>query len=52
MAKATAKKTRTDAPLVKVTLDNGREILCTPDHEFMLRDGTYRRRRNFSRALR
>jgi tRNA-splicing ligase RtcB (3'-phosphate/5'-hydroxy nucleic acid ligase) len=42
IAKATAKKTRTNAPLVKVTLDNGREILCTPDHEFMLRDGTYR----------
>jgi tRNA-splicing ligase RtcB (3'-phosphate/5'-hydroxy nucleic acid ligase) len=42
VAKATAKKTRTDAPLVKVTLDNGREIFCTPDHEFMLRDGTYR----------
>ncbi|MGB7925049.1 MAG: RtcB family protein [Pyrinomonadaceae bacterium] len=42
VAKATAKKTRTNAPLVKVTLDNGREIFCTPDHEFMLRDGTYR----------
>jgi tRNA-splicing ligase RtcB (3'-phosphate/5'-hydroxy nucleic acid ligase) len=42
IAKATAKKTRTSAPLVKVTLDNGREIRCTPDHEFMLRDGTYR----------
>jgi tRNA-splicing ligase RtcB (3'-phosphate/5'-hydroxy nucleic acid ligase) len=42
VAKATAKKTRTGAPLVKVTLDNGREIKCTPDHEFMLRDGSYR----------
>jgi tRNA-splicing ligase RtcB len=42
IAKATAKKTRMNAPLVKVTLDNGREILCTPDHEFMLRDGAYR----------
>ncbi|MCI0488626.1 MAG: RtcB family protein [Blastocatellia bacterium] len=42
VAKATAKKTRTNAPLVKVTLDNEREIVCTPDHEFMLRDGTYR----------
>ncbi len=41
VARATAKKTRTNAPLVKVTLDNGREIRCTPDHEFMLRDGTY-----------
>ncbi|HEX7177804.1 MAG TPA: RtcB family protein, partial [Pyrinomonadaceae bacterium] len=42
VAKATARRTRTDAPLVKVTLDNGREIFCTPDHEFMLRDGDYR----------
>jgi tRNA-splicing ligase RtcB len=42
VAKATAKKTREDAPLVRVTLDNGREIKCTPDHEFMLRDGGYR----------
>lgn len=42
VAKATAKKTRTRAPLVKVTLDNGRDIFCTPDHEFMQRDGSYR----------
>lgn len=27
--------------LVKVTLDNGESIKCTPDHLFMLRDGTY-----------
>ncbi|MBI3652193.1 MAG: RtcB family protein [Acidobacteria bacterium] len=42
VAKATAKQTRTNAPLVKVTLDNDREIFCTPDHKFMLRDGSYR----------
>jgi tRNA-splicing ligase RtcB len=42
VAKATAKKTRVNASLVKVTLDNKREIFCTPDHEFMLRDGSYR----------
>ncbi|MEW6212080.1 MAG: RtcB family protein [Acidobacteriota bacterium] len=41
VAKAAAKKTRVNASLVKVTLDNDREILCTPDHLFMLRDGTY-----------
>jgi len=41
-AKAIARKTRANAPLVKVILDNGREIFCTPDHEFMLRDGSYR----------
>lgn len=40
-AKATAKKTRQNAALVKVVLDNGQEIRCTPDHEFMLRDGSF-----------
>jgi tRNA-splicing ligase RtcB len=40
-AKATAKKTRTNAELVKVTLDNGGGIRCTPDHKFMLRDGSF-----------
>ena len=32
---------RNDA-VVKVTLAAGQEIVCTPDHRFMLRDGTYR----------
>ena len=27
--------------VVKVTLIAGQEIVCTPDHRFMLRDGTY-----------
>ncbi|HZI20039.1 MAG TPA: RtcB family protein [Pyrinomonadaceae bacterium] len=46
VAQATARKTRTNAPLVKVMLDNGREVRCTPDHEFMLRDGSYRQARD------
>ena len=41
-AKAIARLTRRNAPLLKVVLDNGAEIKCTPDHQFMLRDGTYR----------
>lgn len=41
-AKASAKLTRKNASLVKVILDNGEEIICTPDHQFMLRDGTYK----------
>lgn len=41
MARASAKMTRRDAELVEVTLDNDERIRCTPDHEFMLRDGTY-----------
>ncbi|NYZ73509.1 DNA topoisomerase (ATP-hydrolyzing) subunit B [Candidatus Micrarchaeota archaeon] len=35
--------TRRNAEVVKVTLDNGEEFVCTPDHLFMLRDGSYQR---------
>ncbi|HEX3791578.1 MAG TPA: ATP-binding protein [Pseudonocardiaceae bacterium] len=35
--------TKRDAPLVRVTLDNGEPVRCTPDHRFRLRDGSYRR---------
>lgn len=48
IAKATAKLTRRQAPLVRVTLDNERTITCTPDHEFMLRDGSYREARELA----
>ena len=41
-ATATARLTRRDATLVEVELDNGARIRCTPDHKFMLRDGSYR----------
>ncbi|MGH2450537.1 MAG: DNA gyrase subunit A, partial [Candidatus Limnocylindria bacterium] len=37
---------RRDDPVVKVTLSNGTEIVCTPDHRFMVRDGTYRQARD------
>jgi len=33
--------TRRDAELVKVILDNNEEIICTPDHKFVLRDGSH-----------
>lgn len=45
-AKATAKLTRHNAQLLKVVLDNGEEVKCTPDHPFMLRDGTYQEARD------
>src|SRR5256712_7231547 len=32
---------RRNDPVVKLTLESGAEILCTSDHRFMLRDGTY-----------
>ena len=31
-----------DVEVVRVELDNGATITCTPNHPFMLRDGTYR----------
>src|SRR4051812_33869545 len=43
MSRAVARKTRALAPLVRVVLDHGAAIRCTPDHLFLLRDGTYRR---------
>ena len=37
-----ARITKNSTEVIKVTLDNGEEILCTPDHRFMLRDGSYK----------
>ncbi len=37
------RKTRTNAEVLDVLLDNDEQITCTPDHLFMLRDGHYRR---------
>ena len=34
--------TKKDAEVIKVILDNNQEIICTPDHKFMLRDGAYK----------
>ncbi|HLD79342.1 MAG TPA: DNA topoisomerase (ATP-hydrolyzing) subunit B [Candidatus Nanoarchaeia archaeon] len=34
--------TKKNAEVIKIILDNDEEIICTPDHRFMLRDGTYK----------
>jgi DNA gyrase subunit B len=34
--------TKKNAQLIKIILDNKAEIVCTPDHKFMLRNGSYR----------
>ncbi len=34
--------TRSGAEVVRVSLDNGEKLVCTPDHPFMLRDGSYK----------
>ncbi len=33
--------TKSGSKVVRVILDDGKKIVCTPDHLFMLRDGTY-----------
>ncbi|MFH1063769.1 MAG: toprim domain-containing protein, partial [Candidatus Woesearchaeota archaeon] len=35
------RKTKNNAEVIKMVLDNDEEIICTPDHKFMVRDGTY-----------
>ncbi|WP_341738817.1 ATP-binding protein [Microcoleus sp. CAWBG640] len=37
-----ARMTKENAEVIKLTLDNGEIIVCTPDHRFMLRDGSYK----------
>ena len=34
--------TKVKAQVIEVTLDNGESLICTPDHRFMLRDGSYK----------
>ena len=44
-----ARKTKTNAKVLRIWLDNDEVITCTPDHRFMLRDGSYRRADAFER---
>jgi len=37
-----ARITRQSAEVVRVVLDTGEAVICTPDHLFMLRDGQYK----------
>ena len=37
------RKTRKNAKVIKIILDNSEEIICTPDHLFMLREGFYKK---------
>jgi hypothetical protein len=38
--------TRRNTKTLKITLDNGEEVIATPDHRFMLRDGSYEEAQN------
>ncbi len=41
--RAIAYKTAKDAELMEITLDNNQSVKCTPNHLWLLRDGTYKR---------
>jgi len=34
--------TKKNVSVIKIILDNNEEIICTPEHKFMLRDGSYK----------
>ena len=42
--------TKAQAEVIKITLDNKEEILCTPDHRFMLRDGSFKAAKDLTPA--
>ncbi len=37
-----ARRTKIGAEVIKITMDNGENIICTPDHPFMMRDGSFK----------
>lgn len=44
-------KTKVSTRIAIVKLDNGEEIKCTPDHRFMLRDGSYVEAKDLNNSL-
>jgi DNA gyrase subunit B len=46
-----ARLTKKNAELIKVTLDNGESVICTPDHKWMKSDGSYIRADEMSEGL-
>lgn len=44
-------KTKVSTRIAIVKLDNGEEIRCTPDHRFMLRDGSYVEAKDLNSSL-
>ncbi|MEX2017526.1 MAG: DNA topoisomerase (ATP-hydrolyzing) subunit B [Candidatus Pacearchaeota archaeon] len=41
--------TKKDTEVIKIILDNNEEIICTPDHKFMLRNGEYKEAQNLTK---
>lgn len=44
--KATPRLTRENAELLEVMISGGEKIKCTPDHQFMMLDGSYKEAKN------
>jgi DNA gyrase subunit B len=42
------RRTKQNTNVLKITLDNGEDIVCTPDHRFMLRDGSYKQAKDLN----
>jgi len=42
------RRTKQNAEVIKVILDNNEELICTPDHKFMLRDSSYKMAKDLS----
>jgi len=40
--------TKRNAEVIKIILDTNDELICTPDHLFMLRDGSYKEAKNLT----
>lgn len=43
--------TKRNTEVIKITLDNGKTIVCTPDHKFMLRDGSFNEAKDLKTSL-
>jgi DNA gyrase subunit B len=41
--------TKKNAEVIKIILDNNEEIICTPDHKFMLRNGAYKEAKDLTK---
>ena len=41
--------TKKNSEVIKITLDNGQTIICTPDHRFMLRDMNYKQAKELTK---
>src|SRR3989344_3447746 len=41
--------TKKNTEVIKIVLDNNEEIICTPNHKFMLRDGKYKEAKDLTK---